>query len=96
MPPGFLYLYGAFSMTTKPNTPENNDFEITMKIPYFGEIHIKVNEKAWNTSTEFLKNRLLWAVLALASSGTIGAHILGRSIPPTPKLPGGEIPTQTK
>jgi hypothetical protein len=83
-------------MTTTSNTPENNDFEITMKIPYFGEIHIKVNEKAWNTSTAFLKNRLLWFILTLVSSGTIGAHVLSRSTQPAPRLPGGEMPAQTK
>jgi hypothetical protein len=83
-------------MNTTPNTPENNDFEITMKIPYFGEIHVKVYEMACNTSTAFLKNRLLWLGLTLVSSGTIDAHILDRSTPPTPKLPGGEMPAQTK
>jgi hypothetical protein len=83
-------------MTTNPNTPENNDFEMTVKIPYFGQIHVKVNEKAWNTTTEFMKSRLLWASLALISSGTIGAHILGRSIPPNSKPPIGEVPAQTK
>jgi hypothetical protein len=84
----------SISMTTSPNTPENNDFEIEVKIPYFGQIHIKVNEKAWNTSTEFMKNRLMWALLALIGSGTIGAHILGQATPPSPKLPGSEMPTQ--
>jgi hypothetical protein len=83
-------------MNKTPNIPEKNDFESTTRIPDFGEIHIKVNEKAWNKLTEFVKNRLLWAVVALVSSGTIGAHVLGRSIPPTPKLPGSEMPAQTK
>jgi hypothetical protein len=83
-------------MTTTPNTPEKNDFEITMKIPYCGEFHIKINEKAWNASTACVKNRFLWVVLTLVSSGTIGAHVLGRSTLPASKQPGGEVPAQIK
>jgi hypothetical protein len=83
-------------MTTTPNAPEKNDFEITMKIPYFGEVHVKVNEKAWNASTAFVKKRLPWFVLTLVSSGTISAHVLGRSTLPASKQPGGEVPAQIK
>jgi hypothetical protein len=85
-------------MTTTPNMPDqpdSNDFSFTLKIPYVGEFQVTLYEPAWNASTQFVRTKLPW-LLAIASSGTIGAHVLGKFVPPSAPPPRGEIPSQTK
>jgi hypothetical protein len=71
------------------------DFELQAKIPGVGELNVKLYQNTWNGLVKFIQHQWPW-VMATILSGTIGAHVLGRSTPPAPKLPGGEMPAQTK
>jgi hypothetical protein len=86
-------------MTTTPTPPEKNDpqiedFQFDLSIPSIGKFSATIDKSAWDAASDFMKKHLLWALLVLFGSGTIGAHVLGQAPPLPPKLPGSEMPTQ--
>jgi hypothetical protein len=72
---------------------ESKDLELQAKIPGIGELRLKLYEDTWTGLLKFIQHQWPWVMVTLLS-GTIGAHVLGRAIPPSPKLPGSEMPTQ--
>jgi hypothetical protein len=84
-----LYIYGGFSMQDE----ESKDFELQAKIPGIGELRLKLYQDTWTGLLKFIQHQWPW-VMVMLLSGTIGAHVLGQAIPPSPKLPGSNMPTQ--
>jgi hypothetical protein len=79
----------------QPKDKKDKDFEFQAKIPGVGELTLKLSQDSWTSLVQITQKPCIW-IMATVLSGTIGAHILGRSTPPAPKLPGGEVPAQTK